>query len=164
MQRVRQCHAQLRTRDGQPHYVASITDFDEKHPEFAPLRSGAADPAGIRLNHYVHLQPNLIGPNNTRVQMTCDDCHRTASVRNVAVRDAELHPVAATVREPRSLPTINAYMPVPEFAKHCSGCHTLQFDMRFGNEQVPHDKPEAVHAFLLKRFGEYIAAHPGSSS
>jgi hypothetical protein len=53
-------------------------------------------------------------------------------------------------------------MPPPEFAKQCAVCHTLQFDKRFGNDQVPHDKPEVVHAFLLKRFGEYIAAHPAA--
>jgi hypothetical protein len=51
-------------------------------------------------------------------------------------------------------------MPPPGFAKHCAACHTLQFDKRFGNDQLPHDKPEAVHAFLLKRFGEYVATHP----
>src|ERR1700720_1686119 len=37
-----QCHAQLRTRDGQPHYAASITSFQNKHPEFAALRPGEA--------------------------------------------------------------------------------------------------------------------------
>ena len=26
---------------------------------------------------------------------------------------------------------------------------------------MPHDKPEVVHAFLVKKFSEYIAAHPG---
>ena len=46
------------------------------------------------------------------------------------------------------------------FHANCAACHTLQFDKRFGNEQVPHDKPEVVHAFLLKKFGEYVAAHP----
>jgi hypothetical protein len=53
-------------------------------------------------------------------------------------------------------------MPPPEFAKHCAACHTLQFDKRFGNEQVPHDKPEIVHGFLLKEFSGYIAAHPNA--
>ena len=53
-------------------------------------------------------------------------------------------------------------MPPPEFARHCAACHTLQFDKRFGNEQVPHDKPEVVHAFLLTKFSEYIQAHPAA--
>jgi hypothetical protein len=156
-----QCHANLRTRDGQPHFVTSIVNFENKHPEFAPLRSGTADPGGVRLNHYVHLQANLIGPNNTRVQMTCDDCHRTASTGAWPFGAAELHPVAET--KPYFTRSLGeAYMLVPEFAKHCAGCHTLQFDKRFGNEQVPHDKPEVVHAFLLKKFAEYIAVHPDS--
>ena len=153
-----ECHAQLRTRDGQPHFVTSITSFEKRHPEFAALRSGQADAGGLKLNHYVHLQPNLIGPNNTRVQMTCDDCHR-ASGGGTWPYAAELHPVAVNNAN-ASHRHGKTYMPVPEFAKHCAGCHTLQFDTRFGNDQVPHDKPEVVHAFLLKRFNEYIAAHP----
>jgi hypothetical protein len=154
-----QCHAQLRTRDGQPHYAASITGFDNKHPEFAALRSGKADSGGVKLNHYVHLQPNLMGPNNTRVQMTCDDCHRPAGAEAWPYGTAEIHPVAASDASPNR-PHEQAYMPPPGFAKHCAACHTLQFDKRFGNDQLPHDKPEAVHAFLLKRFGEYVATHP----
>ena len=154
-----ECHAQLRTRDGQPHYAASITSFENKHPEFAPLRSRTSDPSGVKLNHYVHLQPNLIGPNNARVQMTCDDCHRAAG-DSTWPYGAEVDPVA--LNDPGAMPSKEArlrqgkaYMPTPEFAKHCAACHTLQFDKRFGNEQVPHDKPDVVHAFLLKKFGEY---------
>jgi hypothetical protein len=156
-----QCHSQLRTRDGQPHYVISITAFDNKHPEFAPLRSGKADPGGVRLNHYVHLQPNLMGPNNTRVQMTCDDCHRAAGTGAWRYGTANVQPVTATEASVGRT-KYQAYLPVPEFAKHCASCHTLQFDKRFGNEQVPHDKPEIVRVFLVKRFGEYIAAHPAA--
>lgn len=154
-----QCHSDLRTRDGQPHYVASITSFEKKHPEFAALRSGKVDSGGVRLSHYVHLQPNLMGPNNTRVQMTCEDCHRLASAGPSPYAAAEMHPAAATDAAVNR-PPAKAYMPMPEFAKHCDACHTLQFDKRFGNEQVPHDKPEVVHTYLLKKFGEYIAAHP----
>jgi len=46
------------------------------------------------------------------------------------------------------------------FAYACAGCHSLAFDKRF-DEGVPHDKPEVVQAFLVKKFSEYIAAHPG---
>lgn len=156
-----QCHANLRTRDGKAHYVAAISSVDEKHPEFAPLRSGKADPGGVRLNHYVHLQPNLIGPNNARVQLTCNDCHRSVATTAWPYEGAEMHPAAATNGTPRH-PHDQAYLAPPEFGKHCAACHTLQFDKRFGNDQVPHEKPEVVHAFLLKRFREYIAAHPAA--
>lgn len=45
------------------------------------------------------------------------------------------------------------------FATACSGCHRLTFDRRFG-QGVPHDKPEIVHPFVVKKFQEYISAHP----
>jgi predicted CXXCH cytochrome family protein len=156
-----QCHADLRTLDGQPHYISSIAGFDRKHPEFSALRSGKTDPGGVRLNHYLHLQPNLIGPNNTRMQLICDDCHGTKTADVTPHRAVELHPASPTEISTRH-PHEQAYMPPPEFAKHCAACHTLQFDTRFGNEQVPHDKPEVIHTFLVKKFGEYIATHSGA--
>jgi hypothetical protein len=48
------------------------------------------------------------------------------------------------------------------FSDHCSGCHTLQFDRRFGDLQVPHDRPEIVHEFVTKQFGQYISSHPSA--
>jgi hypothetical protein len=62
--------------------------------------------------------------------------------------------------EAAPFPLRERYMEPVTFSQNCAACHTLQFDKRFGNEQVPHEKPEVVHAFLLKRFGEYIATHP----
>jgi hypothetical protein len=46
-----------------------------------------------------------------------------------------------------------------KFANACAACHLLTFDKRF-DFGVPHDKPEVVHAFLVRVFGEYITAHP----
>ncbi len=157
-----QCHGQLGTRDRQPHCATTITSFEDNHPEFAALRTGKADPGGVKLNHHVHLQPNLMGPNNTRVQLTCNDCHRSATTEAWPYGAAEMHPVAAS-DDSSNRTHDQSYMPVPAFAKHCAACHTLQFDKRFGNEQVPHDTPEVVHAFLLTKFSEYIRAHPGAA-
>ena len=158
-----QCHAHLSTRDGQPHYATSISGFSKGHPEIAALRSTSADPGSVRLNHYLHLQPNLIGPNNTRVQMVCEDCHRTSLAGNGPwpYGTAETHPVAATDAGSSRLRD-HALIPAPEFTKNCAACHTLQFDTRFGNEQVPHEKPAIVHEFLVKKFSEYISAHPSA--
>ena len=39
-----------------------------------------------------------------------------------------------------------------------SRCHPLLFDKRF-TDGVPHDTPEVIHAFLVKRYTEYIATH-----
>jgi hypothetical protein len=153
-----QCHAQLQTRDGQPHFVAAISGLDRSHPEFSALAKGKPDEGTIRLNHYLHLQPNLIGPDNQRVKMTCDDCHRPW--------DSESWPYAAVVPSGATAAgadkTINpgAHMSPIRFASHCAACHLLHFDKRFGGDQVPHDKPQAVHAYLVTRFEEYEATHP----
>ena len=156
-----QCHSRLRTRDGQPHYAGSINGFDRSHPEFSPLGKGKIDPGQIKLNHYLHLQPNLVGPANQRVQMTCDDCHRAASGDSVWPYAAPGQNV--TVEQvPSRFIGLSGYMAAVRFAKHCAACHTLQFDRRFGNEQVPHDRPGVIHAFLAKRFAEYVAAHPAA--
>ena len=135
-----------------------------------------------------------MGPNNTRVEMSCDDCHRimkgneawpyaasldvsregksvpqglnpAALSNSGGTAEAVLFPSDSTVpvmgtrEEGQSRPQ-SRYIEPPTFGQNCAACHTLQFDKRFGNEQVPHQKPEIVHAFLLKRFSEYIATHP----
>jgi len=160
-----QCHSDLRTKEGASKFEASVTSFEKKHPDFRVARGAAKDPGGLKLNHYAHLQPNLIGPNHIRVQMTCDDCHRVANVSDtLPYPGVQLQPTSMTtsssnsVASPRMDP--RAYFASPEFARHCAGCHVLEFDRRFGAEQVPHDKPQVVREFLSKKFSEYIAAHP----
>jgi hypothetical protein len=158
-----ECHANLHSRDADLHVARSIQGFGEDHPEFAALREGTQDPGGIKLNHSLHLQ-SLLGPNHTRVQLTCSDCHRSPR------GDKQVWPYAGVQSRPgsatRELAEVRtsheaSYPAPPRFVENCAGCHWLDFDQRFPQEQVPHDKPDAVHAFLEKRFAEYIAAHPG---
>jgi hypothetical protein len=158
-----QCHSRLQTRNGPPQYSRSIEAFDHDHPEFSPLSPNKQDPGQIRLNHYLHLQPNLLGLNNQRVQMTCEDCHRATGSNEpwpYAGSQSEATEVGSTAPN-RSIRS-DAYMAPIRFANHCSGCHTLQFDRRFADLQVPHDRPELVHAFLTKQFEQYIGQHPSS--
>jgi hypothetical protein len=191
-----QCHGNLETREGQVHYVREIESFARRHPEFAAVRGEKPDPGKVKFNHYVHLQPRLMGPGNKRVDMACDDCHRAAGENQewpyaghgagdafqargpqglmptslgiaggIAGGTAEAvpFPVSSTISDVGKGPHPDAqrgYMAPPRFEHNCAACHTLQFDRHFGNEQVPHEKPEVVDAFLLKRFREYIAAHP----
>ena len=164
-----QCHEDLRTKSGAAQYEVSISNFGSKHPEFRAVRNHAGDPGHIKLNHYVHMQPNLIGPNQRRVQMTCDDCHRPEGAADSAPYPgsaAQVQYAAAPQKDgaqpQRSEGNARAYMAPPEFANHCAGCHLLTFDKRFGEEQVPHDSPAVVRKFLAERFGGYIAAHPAS--
>src|ERR1019366_2810133 len=74
-----QCHANLTTRSNSTTFARKIDRFESNHPEFAVLRSGRSDPGTIQLNHCRHLQPNLLGPNGSHVQMVCTDCHRSAA-------------------------------------------------------------------------------------
>ena len=164
-----QCHSSLQTREGRPHFAVSVLSLAQ-HSEFSALSHKAVDAGQIRLNHYLHMQAGLLGPNNTRVQLLCDDCHR---VKGAFADATERWPFSGTDAAsttlisqmntlPRTSVSSNAPMAPPEFSSKCAGCHTLQFDRRFASEQVPHNKPEIVHAFLVKRFGEYIAAHPAA--
>ncbi len=156
-----QCHADLHTRAGAPQFVRTVTSFASGHPQFAVLREKRGDPTTIKLNHYRHMLPNLTGPNGP-VQLACQDCHRTAAdTRPWPYADPRFRAASgATKSGPARTPAPSrAYLSAPIYAQACAGCHTLQFDKRF-SEEVPHDKPEVVHAFLVQKFQGYIAAHP----
>ena len=164
-----QCHSSLQTREGRPHFAISVLSVAQ-HPEFSALSSNATDVGQVRLNHYLHMQAGLLGPNNIRVQLRCDDCHRVkdsfAGTREgwpfPAADASSLAPLSLPDALPRTSPSSAVLMAPPEFSNNCAGCHTLQFDRRFGNEQVPHDKPGVVHDFLVQRFSEYISTYPAA--
>jgi len=52
-----------------------------------------------------------------------------------------------------------AYMAAPTYASACQNCHALQFDGLF-TDSVPHDKPQIVHEYIVRRLTEYIRQHP----
>jgi len=162
-----QCHANLETRDGPAHYFTHIRSFNGDHPEFAVLRSGQPERGTIKVNHYLHLQPNLTGPNG-RVQLVCADCHRPAADAQPwrfgsGIASAAIAPAASneSAGRPPSFTQASpaAYMAPATYAQTCSGCHLLTFDKRF-SEQVPHDTPQKIHTFVVAKFQAYIAAHP----
>lgn len=165
-----QCHGNLRTNDGQHFVDPHVSGFDRNHPEFAPLRPGQSDPGTINLNHFVHLQPTVRGPRGA-VQLVCDDCHRPLNTPGpwpysvAEVQPASQQPVAVGVavtqqRKRRSIEAgAGAYMTAIRYVNQCAACHVLQFD-RLVPEPAPHDKPEIVHAFITKKYTDYIAQHP----
>lgn len=165
-----QCHADLKTNDGTHLVDPHVGGFDKRHPEFLPLRQGQSDPGTINLNHFVHLQPTIRGPQGN-VQMTCDDCHRPTNVQapwpySVAtVQPASQQPVAvgAVDAQQRKRRTVEAgagaYMTPIKYVNQCAACHLLQFD-RLIPQPAPHDQPDVVHAFITQKYTEYIAQHP----
>ena len=163
-----QCHANLTTRGASSSFISNIASFEGNHPEFAALRSERPDRGTIQLNHYLHLQPSLLGPNNSRVQMVCYDCHRSAadSESRWPYGDSKSQSGARTdisgngpKNESNNSARSRAYMSPATYAQTCAACHALQFDKRLP-DAVPHDKPEVIHPFLVAKLQAYIAAHP----
>ncbi|MHB8753591.1 MAG: cytochrome c3 family protein [Candidatus Acidiferrales bacterium] len=171
-----QCHADLTTRAGAPHFVRSVLSF-ARHPEFAPLRANFKNPGTVKFSHAAHLAPNLIGPDGRRVKLACDDCHRPGAPRGswrygqpgveaVTFSGGGLYtPGSAAISSSFHSSTAAqkrvelASMAPSTYANACFSCHPLQFDARFA-DSVPHDKPTIVHGFLVKKFQDYASAHP----
>jgi hypothetical protein len=162
-----QCHANLLTRSVSPQYARMVKDFDKEHPEFAVLRPGGIDPGQIKLNHYAHLRPNLAGPTGP-VQMECQDCHRATAIDSGwpystpgSERNA-IPAVSGTEVDLKHSPSRDYMLPIL-YVNQCAGCHSkdLQFDQRF-DQAAPHDKPEIVQEFLVQKYKDYFATHPGA--
>lgn len=168
------CHANLQTRGDAAGFVKNIVSFEGNHPEFAALRAERGDPGTIQLNHYVHLQPNLLGPNGARVQMVCVDCHRAAADAVNAwpygdvnsetpgasrISAADAHGNESTIAASPTAAPARAYMAPATYAQTCAGCHSLQFDKRIA-DAAPHDKPEVIRPVIVAKLRTYIAANP----
>lgn len=168
-----QCHSDLRTRDGHVRFVSGIRSFEDGHPNFDAADKTNSDPGTIKLNHMLHMKPIRSAPGGPNVQLNCSDCHRPPGglqspwpyavtsywTAAVSYTDAEsFRPVGLKGLTPHNSTPGRELMEPVKFATACAACHLLTFDKRF-DEGVPHDKPEVVHAFLVKKFGAYIAAH-----
>lgn len=172
------CHADLGISQTSEHYASHIRSMEDGHPEFAALRPvagmAASDQGTIKLNHAIHMKPIRRGPKGPNVELECGNCHRsTAAAADVTYADAQYRGASVSYKDddeflpihtvslmPAHSPSGRELMAPVKFANACSGCHLLTFDKRF-DFGVPHDKPEIVHTFLSKTFGEYIASHPG---
>jgi hypothetical protein len=168
-----ECHADLKVNGRATVFGLHIYSFEDGHPQFSALREGARDPGTIRLNHAIHMKPIRRDPNGPIVILECRNCHHLAAAdadlmyadpkyraANVSYKETDevLPPQPGTLWTLRPISGRELMAPV-KFASACAACHLLTFDKRF-DDGVPHDKPEIVHAFLVKKFREYIAAHP----
>jgi hypothetical protein len=151
-----QCHGNLETKDGKPSEFHRTIPALARHPEFAVTvrdtdkaarvrldqPAGLHDTAQMKLNHAKHLKANLkgveelqkaVGPTavvkiKDGAQIACTFCHQPDE------RGQYLQPTV--------------------YEKHCASCHPLDFDGRFPDAVVPHDKPPIVHAFLRGTLSE----------
>jgi len=173
------CHADLSRAEKGSQFANHIRSFAHGHPQFLALRpeNGAPprDPGTVKLNHALHMKAIRRGPHGPTVQLECGDCHRPSPAADAHWEYGDKKYAAAAVQYtaaesfeptgPRGLPakrpgSDRKRMAPVQFANACAGCHSLAFDQRF-QEGVPHDRPEVVHAFLVRAFSGYIAEHPG---
>jgi hypothetical protein len=172
-----ECHSNLGVHGGTPGYASSIRSLEDGHPEFVALVLNSSTtmrgPSTIKLNHAVHMQPIRRGPTGPTVQLECADCHRPPAVLPPATysdsnyvgaklryrESVRLTPPVVNTLSLRHPPTGRELMAPVKFANACAACHLLTFDKRF-DFGVPHDEPEIVRAFVMKKFQEYISAHP----
>jgi hypothetical protein len=163
-----ECHADLDPpllRHSAANHILSLGDG---HPELKGF-----DPWGVKFTHAIHMKAIRRGPTGLLVQLECADCHRPRTLkaewkysdsRYVSTltksRDSDLvYDGGSPPLAPPRLATGRELMEPPRFANACVACHLLTFDYRF-EVGVPHDEPAVIHDFLLKKFTEYIAAHP----
>jgi hypothetical protein len=170
-----ECHENLDAIDGKSHYANHVGSFENGHPQFAALE-GPRDPSTIKLNHAMHMKPIRRGPTGPIVSLECGNCHNvTAADADLTYADPKYR--AATVSYKGAdefLPVLAESFPPPrplsgrermapvKYANACASCHLLTFDQRF-DEGVPHDKTEVVHEFLVRKFRDYISAHPAEA-
>ena len=168
------CHSDLTARGGAAHYASNIRSFEDGHPDFKVVEKTNRDPGTIRLNHMLHLKPIRRSPGGPNVQLDCSDCHRSEAASSkspwpygdpkyiaasVSYSDTEsFHAGGTNGLAPHNPASGRELMAPVKFATACAACHLLTFDRRF-DEGVPHDKPDVIHAFLVKKFSSYIAAH-----
>lgn len=173
------CHADLQAVYGPPRFASRIRSLEDGHPEFAALRAESLHSQFVRgtsrLNHAIHMKLIRRGPAGPMVQLDCADCHRPDAIAppstysdpdyveaRVSYNDKGAASLSRTSNiVPRHPASGRELMAPVKFASACAGCHLLTFDKRI-NIGVPHEEPKVIRGFLLKKFQEYIAAHPES--
>ncbi|MBI5801474.1 MAG: hypothetical protein HZA92_12250 [Verrucomicrobia bacterium] len=100
-------------------YTMAFKSFAADHPEFQLHSQKLQDTNSLRFNHSLHLS-DLV--KRSGQPLSCADCHQPAAA--------------------------GAHFQPPTFAKHCQGCHALQFDARNPQMRLPHGDPAGVRAYL----------------
>ena len=126
MVNLRQATLQLpRPTEG---YTKTFALFSEGHPPFQLQRENVRDNDVLRFNHQRHLNSSDIPPTKAG-KLDCNYCHQP---------------------EPNG-----RYMQPISFEAHCQECHSLQFDVRNPDFQLPHGDAQLVRTFLRTLPAQY---------
>lgn len=140
------CHGQIANL--LPASTLPPIDSFAEHPEFRVTVSADAevkekislgnselrDPSQIKLNHKIHLEPDLAGRDGL-VTLGCMDCHELDKEQNL------IKPIS--------------------FEAHCADCHSLEFDERLAGASVPHGKAEVVYNYLFAEYAKLFLEKEG---
>lgn len=118
----RASHGQIVFKAPRPErgYTKVFHSFADDHPEFQVIRENLKDSNTLKFNHRMHLGDSVRTKGGGKLD--CASCHKPDS--------------AGTFHQKIS------------FEAQCRECHSLQFDKRNPELQLPHGNPEAVRAFL----------------
>ncbi|MCB0353341.1 MAG: FHA domain-containing protein [Bdellovibrionales bacterium] len=144
-----ECHANIRATfaDAESPNVMSFAD----HPEFSvsiPVgdegdmtrirlsdRERLIDGTKLKLNHHVHLKKGIAGPDGP-TDLHCTDCHRLT-------------------------PETELFEPIT-YENDCASCHTLGFDDRLPELEVPHGDADTVYHFAYAEYAKlFLDAQQG---
>lgn len=152
------CHADLKAVNPSFDIHKNISDFGKTHPEFAVMvynqetgkedrirlddADRLKDGSMVKLNHKLHLSPELPGLESGPLQ--CTSCHKASERKGYL-------------------------MPPVKFEKACAGCHSLSFDSKYPDTIVPHGKqpPELdlyVRIFYTSRWPMSDEARAGGKN
>ena len=109
-------------------YTKVISSFAGHHPEFRVNRASRSDKDTLAFNHALHLTGSNI-PLLGGKPLECASCHRP---------DAS-----------------GAFMQRMSFEQNCRTCHSLQFDERNPDMQLPHGDATYVRAYLRSLPAQY---------
>ncbi len=110
-------------------YTTTFASFSDGHPAFQLHRENLRDQDVLRFNHQRHFTGNDIPPTKSGAKLDCNYCHQ-----------AEAN---------------GRYMRPISFEAHCQECHSLQFDVRNPDFQLPHGDAQLVRTFLRTLPAQY---------
>jgi hypothetical protein len=110
-------------------YTATFASFSDGHPPFQLHRENTREADVLRFNHQLHLGGHGIPPVPGGGKLDCNYCHKP---------------------EPSG-----RYMQRVNFEANCQACHSLQFDVKNPDFQLPHGDAQLVRTFLRTLPAQY---------
>ncbi len=122
-------------------YTATFASFSQGHPDWELQRQNIRDPDTLRFNHRLHMTGSGIPLTRNGTKLDCNYCHK---------QEAD-----------------GRYMQRVSFEANCQECHSLQFDVKNPDLQLPHGDAQLVRTFLRTlpaQYGEFARRKRGIAS